>query len=144
MRKISSEYNLLLVAFLVYQITDRQTNSLTPYGCGFFLSVKFATSLLALLTGGLSIQLFKLHISKEHSLEWISLNLNQILTSPQTTFSIMKTNNRKVGLNVLTNRFSVLNGMIPFDWLNNSLDSFKIKCKKDVVVTNGNMLITVM
>ena len=33
--------------------TDRQTNSLTPYmvGCVFFLSVKFANSLLALLTG---------------------------------------------------------------------------------------------
>ena len=32
-----------------------QTNSLTPYTgvCGFFLSVKFATSLLALLAGGL-------------------------------------------------------------------------------------------
>ena len=35
--------------------TDRLTNSLTPYkgDCGFFLSVKFATSLLALLPGGL-------------------------------------------------------------------------------------------
>ena len=34
--------------------TDNQTNSLTPYigVCGFFLSVKFATSLLASLTGG--------------------------------------------------------------------------------------------
>ena len=33
--------------------TDRQTNSLTPYtgGCGFFLQVKFATSLLASLAG---------------------------------------------------------------------------------------------
>ena len=34
--------------------TDRQTNFLTPYMgvCGFFLSVKFATSLLASLAGG--------------------------------------------------------------------------------------------
>ena len=33
--------------------TDRQTYSLTPYtgGCVFFLSLKFATSLLALLAG---------------------------------------------------------------------------------------------
>ena len=37
--------------------TDRQTNSLTPYTgvCGFFLLVKFATSLLASLAGGLII-----------------------------------------------------------------------------------------
>ena len=35
--------------------TDRQTNSLTPHRgvCRFFLSVKFATSLLASLAGGL-------------------------------------------------------------------------------------------
>ena len=33
---------------------DKQTNSLTPYTgvCRFFISVKFAASLLALLEGG--------------------------------------------------------------------------------------------
>ena len=76
----------------------------------------------------LSIQLYKLYNAKEHSLEWISLNFNQILTSRQTTFSILKTNNRKVGINVLTNCFSVLNGKIGLDWLNNTLDLFKVKC----------------
>ena len=36
-------------------VTDRRTISLTPYTgvCGFYLSVKFATSLLAWLAGGL-------------------------------------------------------------------------------------------
>ena len=35
--------------------TDRQTNSLTPYTgvCGYFLIIKFDTSLHALLAGGL-------------------------------------------------------------------------------------------
>ena len=35
-------------------VTDRQTNSMTPYTgvCGFFLSVKLAASLLASLAGG--------------------------------------------------------------------------------------------
>ena len=35
-------------------VTDRQTNSLTPYigVCGFFLQVQFATFLLASLAGG--------------------------------------------------------------------------------------------
>ena len=78
----------------------------------------------------LSIQLFKLYNSNEHSLEWISLNLNQILTSRQSKFQIMKTNDKMVGLNILTNRLSALNGKIPLDWLNGSLDSFKIKSKK--------------
>ena len=44
-------------------ITYRQTNSLTPcYGvCGFFLSVKFATSLLASLAGGQAVVVIHLH-----------------------------------------------------------------------------------
>ena len=38
----------------IYRQTDRQTNSLTPDTgvCGFFISVKFDTSLLASLAGG--------------------------------------------------------------------------------------------
>ena len=78
----------------------------------------------------LSIQLFKLYNQNEHSLEWVSLNLNQILTSRQSKFQILKTNNKKVGLNILSNRLSALNGKIPLDWLNGSLDSFKIKSKR--------------
>ena len=42
----------------------------------------------------------------------------------------MKNNNQKVGLNSLSNRLSALNDSIPLDWLNNSKDTFKIKCKK--------------
>ena len=37
-----------------------------------------------------------------------SIKIYQILTSRQTTFSIMKTNNKKVGLNVLANQLSIL------------------------------------
>ena len=77
----------------------------------------------------LSIQLFKLYNSNDHTLKWISLNWNQILTSRQSTFLIMKTNEKKVGLNNLTNSLSVLNGKIPLEWLNSSLDSLKVKCK---------------
>ena len=77
----------------------------------------------------LSIQMFKLYNSNDHSLEWIHLNFNQILTSQQTKFSILKSNIKKVGLNTLSNRLSALNGKIPLHWLNNSIDTFKIKCK---------------
>ena len=47
--------------------TDRQTNSLTEYigVCGFFLSVKFATSLLALLTGELLVLVGMLKIVRK-------------------------------------------------------------------------------
>ena len=64
------------------------------------------------------IQLFKLYNDKEHSHEWISLNFYQIFNTHQTTFAIMKTNSTKVGLNQILNRLSVINGLIPFSWLN--------------------------
>ena len=48
--------------------TDRQTNSLTPHTgvCGFFLQVKSATSLLALLAvGQIEIITLEKHLSPE-------------------------------------------------------------------------------
>ena len=77
-----------------------------------------------------AIQLFKLYNSNGHSLEWISLNLNQILTTRQTNFITMKTNETKVGMNILSNRLYVLNGLIPLSWLNVTLNTFKVNCKR--------------
>ena len=77
-----------------------------------------------------AIQLHKLYNENEHSFEWVNLNINQILTSRQTNFLIMKTNNNKVGLNILTNRLHILNGKIPLSWLNLTLSTFKVKCKQ--------------
>ena len=54
----------------------------------------------------------------------------QTFTSRQKTFSIFKTNSTKVGLNILANRLSVLNGKIPLHWLNGTIISFKLHCKK--------------
>ena len=78
----------------------------------------------------LSIQLYKLYNSNVHSLEWVSFNWNQILTSRQSNFSILKKNVKKVGLNILVNRLSALNSKIPLEWLNGPLDSFKVKVKR--------------
>ena len=36
----------------------------------------------------------------------------------------------KVGLNLMPNRLSILNGKIPFYWLNALLSSFKQNCKR--------------
>ena len=77
-----------------------------------------------------AIQLHKLYNSTNQSLDWIDLNVNQILTTRQTNFLTLKSNKTKVGLNILVNRFSILNGLIPLQWLNVSMDSFKVLCKK--------------
>ena len=41
-----------------------------------------------------------------------------------------KSNTSKVGLNLLVNRLSILNGKIPLIWLNETMTSFKLKCKR--------------
>ena len=78
----------------------------------------------------LAIQLFKLYNSNGYSIEWINLNLNQVITSRQLHFRILQTNKLRVGANALTNRLSEINGKIPLQWLNLTYGMFKIKCKK--------------
>ena len=84
----------------------------------------------SIMTYKTAIQLHKLYNTTSQSLDWISLNFDQILTTRQTTFQIIKSNNTKVGLNILNNRLAILNGKIPLNWLSVSLDTFKVHCKK--------------
>ena len=48
-------------------------------------------------------------------------------------FITHKTNKNKVGLNALANRLYILNGRIPLDWLNLSINSFKTKCRIEIL-----------
>ena len=76
--------------------------------------------------------LFKLLTEQNtHTYEWIALNFNQILTSRQVKFKAVKANRKRVGLNALANRLSILNDRIPLDWLNLSYESYKVKCKNE-------------
>ena len=63
-------------------------------------------------------------------IEFVHLNQNQILTSRQTMFKTLKSNAFKVGMNSLTNRLTHINDFIPLTWLNMSIDTFKVHCKK--------------
>jgi hypothetical protein len=62
--------------------------------------------------------------------EGVHLNWRQTSTSRQTMFKIIKNNNYRVGMNCQSNKFHVLNDNKPLLWLNKSLASFKIECKK--------------
>ena len=78
----------------------------------------------------IAIQLHKLYNAANPSLDWSSLNQDKILTTRQTHFLISKSNKNKVGLNILPNRFAVLNGLIPLSCLNYNIGMFKIHMKK--------------
>ena len=63
-------------------------------------------------------------------IEFCSLNINQVITSRQTKFVTVKSNRTKVGLNSLSNRLHTINNLIPLEWLNLTIGSYKVNCKK--------------
>ena len=78
-----------------------------------------------------ALTLHKLMNNENYTTEWIALNLNQTFTSRQTHFISLRNNRKRVGLNALANRLHILNNRIPLSWLNLSLNSFKVHCKKE-------------
>ena len=83
-----------------------------------------------LMKNKLALCLYKLYNENLNPIEFTLLNFKQILTGRQTRFKIQKNNRYRVGLNALTNRLYYINDVIPLEWLNNSLSTYKVKCKK--------------
>ena len=78
----------------------------------------------------LSIQLFKLYNSEMMNDDWVDLNSQQNFNDRQKLVQITDESLTRIGKNILMNRLGILNNKIDYDWLNLSLNSFKIKCKK--------------
>ena len=76
-----------------------------------------------------AILLHKLYNLQTPPMEWVDIHFKQTFNSRQSKFNIIKSNNFKVGNNILSNRLSVLNNKIILSDLNLSLDSFKCKYK---------------
>ena len=83
----------------------------------------------------LSLQLFKIFNYSIPVTEWDLLNQNIIFTSRQTKFKTTKRNRLRLGMNTMSNRLWILNDKIPLDWLNLSLETFKIKMKSMFIPT---------
>ena len=77
-----------------------------------------------------ALMLHKIYNKNEPPQDWMSLNFEQALTSRQTYFLAIGTPNFKIGNNILSIRLKVLNNKIPLEWLNLSLNAYKIKCKE--------------
>ena len=77
-----------------------------------------------------ALQLHKLFNLYEPPQDWLALNFSQLTSRRQTHFSVTTNCNYKVGNNMLSNRLSILNNKIDLTWLNDTLSSFKVKCKK--------------
>ena len=80
-----------------------------------------------------AISIHKLYNQELPKADWIDLNFNQTFTSRQTKFKTIGNNNFKVGNNLLSNRLTVANDQIDLLDLNLSLNSFKVKYKKQML-----------
>ena len=77
-----------------------------------------------------ALLLFNLYNSQQPPKDWVSLNLNQVLTSRQTHFETLRDQNYKIGANIISNRIATLNKQIPLTWQNLSKETFKNKVKQ--------------
>ena len=83
------------------------------------------------------ITIFRIYNNDYNVVEFLHLNFNQVLTGRQTKFKTTRSNKLRVGLNAISNRFHCLNDLIPLSWLNMSMNTFKVNCKK-LLLNNWN------
>ena len=77
-----------------------------------------------------ALQLYKLISLETPKVDWVDLNFQQVFSGRSRTFNFAKTNNYKVGLNLICNRFHSINGKIDYSWMEESFESFKLLCKR--------------
>jgi hypothetical protein len=63
------------------------------------------------------------------------MNFDQFVNSQQTTFKTSKNDILLVGMNALSNRFYSVNGLIPFEWFNESLIKIQTELQNETFNT---------
>ena len=76
-----------------------------------------------------ALQLYRVLNNMKPVYDWTVLNFTQSLTSRQTKLMAIKTNNFKVGFDLLCNRLSIKNGKFELTKLNKQFVSYKVGCK---------------
>ena len=80
-----------------------------------------------------ALLLYKLYNEKDPEAEWMGLHYQHQFSNRHNKFSVSKTNNLKIGENILINRLSLINNQIPLEWLNLGYSSYKIRCKQKLL-----------
>ena len=77
----------------------------------------------------LAIWLYKIYNSTTINDDWLDLNFQQNFNNRNNFVQIFVNSRLWFGKNSILNRLNCLNGTIDYDWINQSLNSFKLKCK---------------
>ena len=72
-------------------------------------------------------KLFNLEVPKK---DYIDLYFQQVINGRTGTLSFVRTNNYKIGLNLICNRMHIINNRIEDIWMSESLHTYKIRRKK--------------
>ena len=85
----------------------------------------------------LSIQLYKLYntMTPDGNEDWIDLNFQQNFNERNNHVQIYEVSRLRIGRNTIVNRLKCLNNSIDYDWLNQSLNTFKVKSKMKFLST---------
>ena len=76
-----------------------------------------------------SLLLYKLYNDTKQTDDWNKLNWNQSFNSRSTKVRLFDVSSKKIGRNLLSNRLTLFNNQIEYDWLNKSWNSYKLICK---------------
>ena len=82
-----------------------------------------------------ALALHKIYNCTSMSHEWQLLFFNQNFNQRNENANFFDLSKYKIGKNLITNRLKIINNQIPFNWLNHSYSSYKIKCKEKFLTT---------
>ena len=77
-----------------------------------------------------ALLLHKTYNDETMSNDWLNLFFNQQFNQRELNVKFHNTSSYRIGNNIISNRFTILNGKIKLSWLNDSYESYKIKCKE--------------
>ena len=76
------------------------------------------------------LELHRLYNSEDGSEDWINLHFQQNFNNRNDFINIFDNSKLKIGKNRLVNQLTLINGLVKYEWLNHTFETFKIKCKK--------------
>ena len=80
-----------------------------------------------------SLMLHKVLNDDDMGNEWLDMNVNQTFNQRREMFHAVEMNKYKIGRNLISNRFKILNNLVELASLNDSYNQFKIKMKKKFI-----------
>ena len=90
-----------------------------------------------ILTYKHALLLHKTYNDDSISPEWVDLFTNQSFNNRSLNVHFVDNSNYRIGKNILSNRFTILNNHITLESLNKSYESYKILCKTMILSVTG-------